>query len=102
MLPGAPGGIHRRELGRFKAFFYDFGPGGRGPSGSNQARKSAGLRGGILQLGVRGGSGGFEGVRGGIPRWILRKLSSRPVFSDPKNATKIPPSKIQTCPTTVL
>ena len=40
-----PRGIPR-ELGRFKAFlFYDFGPGGRGPSGSNRARKSAGVRG---------------------------------------------------------
>ena len=48
MLPGGGGDPpgDPPELGRFKAFlFFDFGPGGRGPSGSNLARKSARVRG---------------------------------------------------------
>ena len=61
MLPGGPGGDPPQdppedppgdppgELGRFKAFlFYDVGPGGRGPSGFNLARKSGRVRAGIL------------------------------------------------------
>ena len=76
MLPGGPGGDSPGdppedppgdppELGRFKAFlFHDFGPGGRGPPGSNPGVSwgSPGDR------GLLGSPGGLLDV-GALQRW---------------------------------
>ena len=59
------------ELGRFKAFrFYHFGPGGRGPSGSNLARKS-GIWGLLGSVGASWGLLGSAGVSWASPESLL-------------------------------
>ena len=57
-LGGIPRGIPR-SWGGLRRFFFDFGPGGRGPSGCNLARMSGRVRGGTLRGTLRGIPPGF-------------------------------------------